>query len=81
MVVNFSTAFFGLWVISQVGLLGSFPVILVLTTLDCLIWVGSGMVMVSLLAHVRVVTISFLPLSSISLVIRMELLLSFLMAP
>ena len=37
--------------------------------------------MVSLLVLVRVVTISFLLLSSISLVIRMELLLSFLMAP
>ena len=56
------------------------PVNLVLTTLDCLVWVGSGLDMFSLLARVRVVTISFLPLSSISLVIRMELLLSFLMA-
>ena len=80
MVVNFFTAFSGLWVISLVGLLGLSIVNLVLTTLDCLIWVGDGMVMVSLLALVRVVIISFLPLFSISLVIRMERLLSFLMA-
>ena len=40
-----------------------------------------GMDMVSLLVLVRVATISFLLLFSISLVIRMELLLSFLMAP
>ena len=57
--------------------LGSFPVNLVLTTLDCLIQVGVGMDMVSLLVLVRVATISFLLLS---LVIRMELSRNLLMA-
>ena len=66
---------------SQVVFLGLFLVNLALTTLDCLIWVGSGMEMVSLLVLARVVTISFLLPFSISLVIRMELLQSFIMAP
>ena len=44
------------------------PVNLVLTTLDCLIWVGGGTVKVSPLALARAVIISFLPLFSISLV-------------
>ena len=51
--------FQGFWVISQEVLLGLFLVNLVLTTLDCHIWVGTGMVMVSPLVHVRVVIISF----------------------
>ena len=38
MVVNFFTAFSGLWVISLVGLLGSSPVNPVLTALDCPSW-------------------------------------------
>ena len=63
-----------------VVLLGSFPGSLVLTTLDCLTWVGRGMDMVSLLVLARVVNISFLLLSSISLIIQTELLRSFLMA-
>ena len=71
--VNFSTAFFGLWEISQGGLPGSFPVPSAhYARLSHL---------VSLLVHVRVVTIIFFPLFSISLVIRMELLQSFLVAP
>ena len=44
----------------------------------CLIWVGGGMDMVSLLVLVRVATIGFLPLSLISSDIQMELFRSFL---
>ena len=80
MVVSLFIAFLGPWVIFLVDLPVLFPVNLVLITLDCLIWVGDGTVMVSPLVLVRVVIISFLPLFSISLVIRMERLLSFLMA-
>ena len=78
--VSFSIVFSGLQVISLVVSLGLFLVNLVLTTLDCHIWVGGGMDMVSLLAPVRVVTSSISLLFSISLVIRMEQLQSFLMA-
>ena len=57
-----------------------FLVNLVLTTLDCCMWVGDSVDMVSLLALVRVVTFSFSLLFWISLVILMEQLQSFLMA-
>ena len=61
-------------------LLGFFPVNLVLTMLDCLMWVGDSVDMVSPLALVRVVTFSFSLLFWISLVILMEQLQSFSMA-
>ena len=56
---QFLQAFSGLWVISRWVLLGSFLVNLVLTTLDCCMWVGGSVDMVSPLALVRVVIIRF----------------------
>ena len=57
--VSFSVAFSGLLVIFQVVLLGSFLVNLVLTSLNCYMWVGGSVDMVSPLALVRVVTFNF----------------------